>query len=283
LTPVSNLSLNLTPASGAASTGLAPFVNLEQIGAPRWQRQVTIPDIYRMWFRALSDIAAGHYKASGCPVSFQRREKKNTETGETETVMYADIWLDFYALPSAEDLDYELSTNIGEIGTPEIVELPRERDIVFEMVDYYDLDFLPLSGGLEWDSACYIEDGATIPRPPLQLNSPRIVLPEKLFGVARLTAVGYARKYRLNISLEKGSASITNLEPIITAAWAGGTRQLELVVPECVRHALKLCSGDIGSFCVDDQVPQTIVYVSGCDGSTLDVRLDDPESWCKER
>ncbi len=264
-----NLSLQLVPRSGTASgDAVKPFVTLEPVPKHLSQSYITIAEIYRLWQRALSGIAAGSYKPANCPIEFEDNLVR--------------VWFDFYVLPSSMELGFALSPSIGEIDTPEIIDLDRERDIVFEMQDYCDLDFLPLSASLAWDTRCYIDDCNVVPSPQPEMHGSRITVSQPLFGVARLEAVAWCKKYRLLIELEKDDTRITLDDPVITCVWSGGEQQLTLAVPDCVKHALALCDGDFGTtFCGDGPEPPTTVYIDGCDGeSTLGVKRGDPESWC---
>lgn len=270
------LTTTLTPPPGAAvAADPSVFVNLYQDEPPRSTRRVSMAGIYRMWLRALDDIAGGLYRPQGCPIEFEGKITR--------------IWFDFYALPSAVDLPYELSASIGSIGPAEIVSLPRQRELVFAMTDHYDLDFCPISATINWQTPCYLPGCITTVPPALRLVDNRIVLSREVFGVAWISARAYARKYRLMIEIERGDNRLTGLAPVITAAWRDTegtwqTKQLELIVPECVEHALQLCAGDGGVIFCPPQVPLPwVAYYSTCDCSLVDVRPQDVENWCKKR
>lgn len=273
MTQANTISLSLSPSSAVGSSGLANFVGLEQVAAPLEQQYVSIAAVYRMWLRALSGFPAGLYRPQGCPLEFSSEGVAHT-------------WLDFYALPSHPDLQFTLSSNIGDISTAIVTSLPRQRDIIFEMSDFAVLDFYINSATLHWDTPCYLPDGGTTPAPQPTIDETSIRLPQAVFGVARLNAVAYALRYRLDIYIEKGENRITNLEPIITAAWTGTdgktqTEQLSLEVPDCVKHGLELCDGDLLR-CIHYKLkyPPPTIHVSTCDGSVLRIRRGDPEEWC---
>ncbi|MBU1140876.1 MAG: hypothetical protein KKA76_18020 [Proteobacteria bacterium] len=275
MTAQNSLSVSLTPAA-AGTDDVGRFVTLEQVAQPISTEYADLYSIYRMFLRAIDGIPAHIYKPQDCPIGFE---------GEL-----VHIWLDFYVMPSSMDLKYELSASIGDIGVAEIVELPRERDIVFAMTDFYDLGFFPLAADLAWQTGCYTKDGMEVGNPPLILSGSRITLPQDLFGVARMEALAWAKLHRLHISIDKAGNRVSNLKsPVVTAAWRNSdgeyvTEQLELIVPACVTMALSLCDGDgANTYCSAGNALPVTVYYSTCDGSVVSVRPGaDPESWCAD-
>lgn len=268
-------SLALSLSSSAAAVDNQPrFVTLEPVIPVETVSQATLVDIYRMFLRAQAGIPASTYREDGCPIVFD---------GD-----FVRITLDFFAWPSAQALAFELGASIGEIGTAEIVEVERERDILFDLKNYYDLDFLALSASLFWQTPCYTSAGLQVANPPLVLGGSRIALPQDLFGVARLQAVAWGHKYRLTIVVEKGDNRLTGLEPVVTAAWkdADGkteTEQLELTLPPCVEFALALCDGDLSNTYCSHRQRLINAYYSTCTGKVIAVIPgSDPESYCSD-
>lgn len=267
------LSTQLSPASSVSSAGLA-FVTMEAVAPAEQVNSAALYDIYRMFLRAQAGIPASTYKGNGCPIEFD---------GDL-----VRIELEFYAWPSAQDLRFELAASIGDIGTPEIIELPRERDIVFGMTDHHDLDFLPLSASLSWQTPCYTKDWVTVGLPRLVLEDSRIMLPQELFGVARLQADAWGHKYSLTITVDKGDNRLTGLVPVITAVWqdsngVAGSAQLELQLPPCVEFALSLCDGDLGNTYCSHAKRGVNCYYSTCSGKVIAiVPGPDPESYCSD-
>lgn len=275
MTRASSLSASLVAPSAPLADS---FVTLEQVAVPASTSLLQLATLYRLWYRALLDgHSARLYRPAGCPVSFDGGE--------------VTIWLDFYVWPSSMDLRFELSPSIGSIGPAEIVELPRERDIIVELTDRVELDFLPVAEPvLGWQTPCFAVDGSELPAQVLQCNETVILLPQQLFGVARLVATAWGHRYRLTITIEKDDNRVELESPVITAAWrnAGGeylTNQLELTVPECVQTALGLCGGGRSHFCAARKQTEDLpvnVYYSTCTGEILDIRAgDDPEGYCR--
>lgn len=269
-------SLTASLAASAASSD-SNFVTMEQAEVPTTTSLLQLATLYRLWYRALLDgHSARLYRPAGCPVSF--------EDGAVT------IWLDFYVWPSSKDLRVELASSIGTIGPAEIVELPRERDIIVELTDRVDLEFLPVFlPVMTWQTPCFTADGSELEPPELQCLETAIILPQELFGVARMTATVWGYKYRLAINLDKSDNRVELEPPVITAVWRNGSgeyqaRQLELTVPDCVQTALGLCGGGRSHFCGARKHTEDIpvnVYYSTCSGEILAIRPgEDPEGFC---
>lgn len=270
---MNSLALSLSNP-GAMVDELPRFVTLEPVIPVETVSQATLVDIYRMFLRAQAGIPASTYRGDGCPIVFD---------GDL-----VRITLDFFAWPSAQDLAFELSSSIGDIGVAEIIELPRERDILFDMTDHHDLDFRALSVNLSWQTPCITVDGVSIAQPPLVIAGHRIALPMELFGVARLVATAWGHKYRLTIEVEKGDNRLTGLAPVVTAAWQDAegkteTEQLELALPPCVEFALALCDGDLGNTYCSNRQRSINAYFSSCTSKLIAVIPGpDPESYCSD-
>lgn len=267
------LSTQLSPVSTVSASWLA-FVTLEPVVPAEQVSSATLYDIYRMFLRAQDGIPASTYKAYGCPIEFD---------GDL-----VRIELEFYAWPSAKDLRFQLAASIGDIGTPEIIELPRERDLVFGMTDQYDLDFLPLAASLSWQTPCYARYWSPVASPQLALENSRILLPQEIFGVARLQADAWGHKYKLTITVDKADNRLTGLVPVITAVWKesngeAGSAQVELQLPPCVEFALSLCDGDLGNTYCSHVKREMKAYYSICTGDVISVVPGpDPESYCSD-
>lgn len=271
-------SLNLFLSSVAASGNeQATFVTLEPAYDVQEASQATLYDIYRMFLRAQAGIPAATYKKEGCPVEFD---------GDL-----VRIELSFFAWPSSQDLPFELSCSLEDMATisvPEVVEQGKERDVIFEMTDHYELDFFALAAALSWQSGCYTQEGVGITPPALVLTGSTIAMPQELFGVARLQALAWGHKYTLTITVDKGDSRLAGLLPVLTAAWKNSkgeteTEQLELQLPPCVEFALALCAGDLGNtYCSHGKRSMT-AYYSTCTAKVITVVPGpDPESYCSD-
>ena len=270
---VQSTSINII---GDITTAAEPvmFVTLEQEDIPPEQKYIARADIYRMFQRAIDGLSAHKYKPGDCPVIFD---------GD-----FVKFWYDFYAMPSSKDLAYGISVSIGEIGEIKVEELTRGEDIIFEMTDNYQLDFLPTIADLQWQTGCWKRGGEEVPPPELNIDGTLIDIGQELFGVARFVGKAFARKYRLNVVIEKGDNAISGIDPVVIASWYGvdgvETEELQLETPECVKFALSLCDGDAGDYWCDNSKPTwPVLYYSTCDGSIITTREgEDVEGWCGE-
>lgn len=274
---MSDIGFSYVPVGTAAAAESSRFVTLAPVVQAEQVSAAALYDVYRMFLRARSGIPASTYKPDGCPVEFD---------GDL-----VRISLDFFAWPSARDLQFELASSvekIAEISVPEIVEEEREQEIIFGLTDHYDLDFLALQASLAWETGCYLSDGSMVSRPHLALDGSRIVLPRELFGVARLQALAWGHRYTLMITVDKGDNRITGLAPVVTASWKNSqgetvTEQLEIPIPPCVEFALSLCDGDLGNSYCSHAKREINAYFSTCTGKVIAlIPGPDPEAYCSD-
>ncbi|MCA1807443.1 MAG: hypothetical protein LC687_06325, partial [Actinobacteria bacterium] len=120
------------------------FVHLEQEELPGNTERVSISTMERLYERALQGMSAASYRAPYCPI---------VNDGDDFT-----IWLDFYAFPSSEDLEYTIKSDIGELSSKIVTSVRKQTEVIFGLTDYYDIEHLPLEAAARWETPCYTYD-----------------------------------------------------------------------------------------------------------------------------
>jgi len=263
-----SLSSTIALPSTSASDDMQNGVLLEQINLP--PDAINLSDIYKMWLGALAGVPASHYKNIDCPLSFADG--------------IATVWFDFIAYPVPGALDYKLSPSIGTIEGPDIVDVPKSHDIIYQMKNVYDLEYSPLSYMDDWQTKCYFQGGGVKDSQQITRVNNVLTVARPCFAVIRIDSIALAHKYRLTIEFEKNDNRINGLSPVITASWVNeaktATKQLNLVVPKCVEFGLSLCAGDFNDRICQPNGGKPFVFYSVCDASYLGTRKNNKESWC---
>lgn len=168
------------------------FVHLTQREENGMDRTASVADISQMTTRAKSGQSAHLYRKNSCPATIDSNGN-------------IDVSLNFYAWPSSLDLDYKLTSNIGDISDPIIVDEFVEFSIVFDMVRTVDLDFMLTDvTSVYWETPCYNNKGEELYNQNIELDGlTRLRTDNILFGVARVYGRRVVAKYKLTTKLIK--------------------------------------------------------------------------------
>lgn len=186
---VESLQTNIT--SDAEDDGYRRFVNLTQLEETGMDKTASMFDIAQMIAIARSGHSAHLYKKDACPAGV-------TDTG-------VNVRLVFESWPSALDFDYTLSSNIGVISPPTVLEEYTEFSIKFDKTNFVRLDFVLKSiESYEWETPCFASDGSTLPTQVLRLEDLSILhVDATIWGVVRIKGKKIGAMHELSHTLIK--------------------------------------------------------------------------------
>ena len=185
-----SLQINLIGESKTATVA-RKWVHLTQPIESGMDKTASMFDLAQMVARARSGQSAFTYKKNNCPA------------GISDTSV--NVRLDFEAWPSFPTLAYTLSSNIGEISPPTIIEEYTEFSLVFGMTDAVELDFILKDITSYWETGCYDKDWKPLVDKPVPtmdgLTTVRTDL--VIFGVVRIRGRKIGARHRLTAKLLK--------------------------------------------------------------------------------
>lgn len=167
------------------------FVHLEQIDDDGSRDTVSMYDIQQMVARAKAGMSARTYKLSDCAAYID---------GQSVVVDF-----DFYVWPSSIDLLHTISSSIGEVSPPEIIDKSVEFSVTFEMSDVVEFDFmLSEITSYSWETGCYDADGQGVEPGELVIDGMTTVrIDRPVFGVVRIKAKKKGAQHSLDVRLVK--------------------------------------------------------------------------------
>ncbi len=186
-----SLQTNLTALSVTETTERR-WVHLTQPVESGMDKTASMFDISQMIARARSGQSAFTYKKDNCPAGV-------TDTG-------VNVRLDFEAWPSFPTLAYTLSSNIGEISAPTIIEEYTEFSLIVGMTDAVELDFILKDiSVLRWETDCYDKDWKPLAdTPEISMDGLTTVRVEQVvFGVVRIRGTKVGARHELTTELKK--------------------------------------------------------------------------------
>ena len=168
------------------------WVHLTQPVEDGMDKTASMFDIAQMVARARSGDSAFTYKKNECPAGINENGNLN-------------IRLDFESWPSFPTLAYTVSSNIGQVSPPQIIEEFVEFSLVFGKTDAVELDFiLKEITSLTWETECIDLEGNVLPDQPLEMDGLTTVRTEQeIFGVARVRGTKIGASHRLTTQLIK--------------------------------------------------------------------------------
>lgn len=289
-------------ASDEAVVDTAVAVRLEQIIPATTKKFASLADLYRAWTLASSGISSRTYRVGDCPVEFDGNIVR--------------FFLSFYTWPTDPNLQYKITTTLGEVSEPQEINLTREYFDFADNVQSIDLPYYLEDAELNWETPTYNKYGERIPAPEITNNHNSIALSSEVFGGLQIKGTAIGDYYVVTIEIEKeqwepveeepstvvsdviivtdlsperlNASSITNIKCTVTASWTnetGGveTEQLALAIPQCVLDVLSYCPGDEIMYYLQwcEEVANRKVYYSTCDGKVLAV-FDgvNPKTYC---
>lgn len=269
-----SIDVQYQPATTGEAEGTRPLsVRLEQAGLPDIDELVNLGDIYQMLLGAWSGISAQSLPPEDCPFSY--------EDG------VVTVALDFYAWPTALDLDYGVTASIGTLGEPVRIEIEKEFDQILDHTDLVTLPYYLEGAQLTWQSPAFDRNWRVIDRPTVTMDGSTLRLSEPVFGVMRIkaTAVGYLHTVRISLvkqeetededgNLNMTGYKIENLQCTVTASWIDEngkfqTFPLDLEVPECVKDFLDECPGGGAKGSAGPTPERPYVYYNTCTGQVI--------------
>lgn len=244
---------------------------------------IDMGDIYEMWMLARDGQSARNFKPpSPCNVKF------------TEDTASIKIYFNIY--PSEMDLGYSLTTSLGTIAPEkEPLETVREFGFWFNNTNVISFDRVYKNMTFTQQSPCYSPQGHLKTTPKITVEREVAKTSEDIFlvGVASGQEQGYSHCVDIELDMkdEEGNyLEITEINCTITAVWDNNTEdetaQLNLVIPQCILRALKLCGGKPSMVCHKCEGEILEVYFSTCDGEVILVRETDMNEegenyWCE--
>lgn len=169
-----SISLKTSLTSATYDVDERRFVNLTQLAETGMDKTASMFDLAQMIAIARSGHSAHLYKKNACPAGV-------TDTG-------VNVRLPFEVWPSSLDFNYTLSSNIGAISPPTILEEYTEFSIKFDKTNAVRLDFILKSiESYEWETPCFSPDGNTLPNQKIRLeNLSTLQTNEIVWGVVRI-------------------------------------------------------------------------------------------------
>ncbi len=273
-----NSSLSVSFQSGGADSA-APWVHLEQEYKKEYLDQTSIADVYGMLSYASTGKSAQGYAKKACTYV--------TLVGDSKII----VDLDFYVWPSSMDLLYNLKADLGEISDPEVLDLDRSFDVVFNGTH---TEILPYSfdGTLTPQMPFIRPTGERIADMTPDISGDTVTFPEDIYCVLR--AVGRVSGYKHTVTMEIDKTvdgkeyKIENFQNTIVASWVNSegvesTDSITLDIPDCVTALLEECADGTLSgskSCVNESCgndPVFVVYYNTCDGQPVLQRWEKNE------
>lgn len=189
-----SLAISFTADRGLSSTADRVFVHLEQVVPNEQQNSVTMFDIQQMVSRARNGMSARTYKSPGCPAYID---------GDSIVMNF-----DFHAWPSDPDLIYALTSGLGNITDPIVIQKQVEFSATFEMSDVVEFDFiLEDIDSAEWETECYDSQGRVVDNVTVEMDGYTTLRASAVvFGVVRIIGTKRGARHTLTSRLVKSQA-----------------------------------------------------------------------------
>lgn len=189
----SSLTISFLDTYESVSTDRV-FVHLEQKDHNEQQETVNMYDIQQMVARAKSGISARTYKSPGCPAYID---------GDSIVMDF-----DFYAWPSDPNLIYTITSGLGNVTDPQIIQKQVQFSVTFEMSDIYEFDFiLEDITSIDWETECYDSDGRVVEDVTVEMDGYTTLRASAvIFGVIRITGTKRGALHTLTSRLVKTQA-----------------------------------------------------------------------------
>lgn len=261
-------SVNLSYA-GQSATDPEIWLNLEQ--EPVSTNSLSLSDLETMMAMVSGGIPASMYTQPVCPA----------KVIDGEVIVPLGLWV----WPSDLALDYALTVAIGDLSTPDRIEMEREFDLVINFSGSVDLPFYAAALSWSWsDMPCFDRYGAQITPPHLTVTPTAILGPSDFLGVIRVRCLAVGYRHTVTMRLPKSAvSSITDVSNSATVTWMDGAEQAETIIdldlPRCAAQLLAACpDGQLQQEryfgAIHDDHDGRTVYYNACNGEVLAVRRE---------
>ena len=189
-----SLSISFSNDAAQTTTPDRRFVHLEQIKEDGTRKTVTMYDLRQMVYRARWGVSARTYKPPDCPAAIEGNSIVS--------------WFDFYSWPSSLTLQHTITSSLGSVSAPQIIEKAVSFSVTFELSDVVEFDFmLSHISSWVWETPCIDADGKTVSiadvGTPTMDGLTTLRIDKPVFGVLRIQGLKKGAKHTVNVRLLK--------------------------------------------------------------------------------